>query len=81
VKNYVIGIDVSKEKLDFCLQRGEKILEEFIVENTTAAIKNALKSVRDKYQPFMSDILLCAEYTGKYICPLSCGCRELSIDL
>jgi hypothetical protein len=48
MKNYVIGIDVSKEKRDFCLQRGEKILEKFIVENTTAAIKNSLKRVGEK---------------------------------
>jgi hypothetical protein len=60
MKNYVIGIDVSKEKLDFCLQKGEKILEEFIVENTTSAIKNSLKRVQERYQLLVSDILLCA---------------------
>jgi transposase len=81
MKNYVIGIDVSKEKLDFCLQRGEKTLEEFIVENTTTAIKSSLKRVEKKYQFSMSDILLCAEYTGKYIYPLSCACNELRVDL
>jgi hypothetical protein len=39
MKNYVIGIDVGIEKLDFYLQRGETILEEFIAENTTDTIK------------------------------------------
>jgi hypothetical protein len=36
---------VSKEKLDFRLQLGEKVVEETVVENTTRAIVNFLKGV------------------------------------
>jgi hypothetical protein len=55
MKNNVTGMDVSKEKLDFCLQSGEKISEEFIVENTAAiqgeknrAVKNERTWIRDR---------------------------------
>jgi transposase len=77
----VTGIDVCKEKPDFHLQSGDSILEEFIVGNTTDAIKSSVERIRKKYQLSMPDILICAEYTGKYIYPLSCGCHEPSIDL
>jgi hypothetical protein len=43
MKKIVIGIDVSKEKLNFCLQLGEKVIEETVVENTTRAIISFLK--------------------------------------
>jgi transposase len=82
MEKIVIGIDVSKEKLDFCIQTtGEKILKEFIVENITCAIKSSLNQVLQEFQVTKSDLLLCAEYTGQYTYPLSCVCDELSIDL
>jgi len=81
MKKNVIGIDVSKEKLDFCLQQGEKILQEFVVENTTVSIKRSLKGILKEYQLEVSDLLLCAEYTGQYTYPLACVCEELGIDL
>jgi hypothetical protein len=39
------------------------------------------EKVQKKYQLSPTDILLCAEYTGKYIYPLSYACNELRIDL
>jgi transposase len=81
MKKLVIGIDVSKEKLDFCLHGDEKIIEEFIVENTTSAIKSSLKRVLKEHGLETSDLLLCAEYTGQYTCPLGCACEELQVDL
>jgi hypothetical protein len=45
MKKIVIGIDVSKEKLDFCLQLGERVIEETVVENTTRTIVSFLKGV------------------------------------
>jgi len=71
----VIGIDVSKEKLDFCLQSGEKILQEFVVENTTVSIKRSLQVILKEYQLEVYDLLVCAEYTGQYTYPLACVCE------
>jgi transposase len=82
MKKVVIGIDVSKKKLDFCLQRtGEKILKECIVENTTCAIKSSLKNGLKEFSLTKPDVSLCAEYTGQYTYPLSCAWEELGIDL
>lgn len=82
MKKYLIGIDVSKEKLDFCLQTtGEKILKEFIVENSLEAIARSLKGVMRAFRFEVSDLLLCAEHTGQYTWPLICACDELGIAL
>lgn len=81
MKKNVIGIDVSKEKLDFCLKSEEKVLSEFIAVNTVSEIKSSLKRVLKEFQLTESDILLCAEYTGQYTYPLSCVCDEMKVDL
>ncbi|KAA6317223.1 hypothetical protein EZS27_032588, partial [termite gut metagenome] len=76
------GIDVSKEKLDFCFQRtGAKILKECMVENTTCTIKSSLKKGLKEFSLTKPDVLLCAEYTGQYTYPLCCACEELGIGL
>jgi hypothetical protein len=62
MKKLVIGIDVSKEKLDFCLQLGERVVEETVVENTTRAIVSFLKGVLKSRHLEVADLLLCAEY-------------------
>jgi len=81
MEKIVIGIDVSKEKLDFCLQQGEKVLQEIVVENTTSAIIRSLRSILKEFQLEVSNLLLCAEYTGQYTYPLACACDELLVDL
>jgi hypothetical protein len=63
MKKLVIGIDVSKEKLDFCVQSTRGILKEFIVANTTGSIKSSLNGVLKELKINASEILLCAEHT------------------
>ena len=81
MKKKVIGIDVSKEKLDFCLFDGEKVLKEQVVDNTANSVKRSLKDILKEFRLTVSDILLCAEYTGQYTYPLACACEELDVDL
>ena len=82
MKKFIIGIDVSKEKLDVCFtQTGSTILDEAIVENSTQAIKTSLNKFLKKNKTANEDVLICAEYTGQYTYPLSSVCNELSIDL
>jgi transposase len=81
MKKIIIGIDVSKEKLDFCVRSTEKTVKEFVVDNTINSIKTALKSIQKEFGFTPSDLLLCAEYTGQYTYPLSCACEETNIDL
>jgi len=81
MKKFVIGVDVSKEKLDLCLQYDNKVHKEWMLDNTTAAIKHSLKALMKERKFESSEVLLCAEYTGQYTYPLSCACEELGIDL
>ena len=79
MKKIFIGVDVSKLKLDFCNYQDGVFDKEEIVANHSLAIKRHLNDI-------LSDIgkdslLICAEYTGKYIYPLTCVCDELGIDL
>jgi len=81
MKNYVIGIDISKEKLDLCLQFGEKILKEWVLPNTVSEIRSLFRSLLKTHVSEVSCLLVCAEYTGQYTYPLCCACEELSLDL
>jgi transposase len=81
MKNLVIGIDISKEKLDLCLNSEGKILLEKTIENRTSNILTALRDIRKRYGKDFPKILVCAEYTGQYGYPLACACESLHIDL
>lgn len=79
MKKFIIGIDVSKEKLDVCLTGDGKIISETLVTNHPKAITGCLKDLLKANS--VADFLICAEYTGQYIYPLCCACGELGIDL
>jgi len=81
MKKNVIGVDVSKEKLDFCFLQNEKISKEWTLPNSTAAIKSSLKSLLKGSKLDVSEVLICAEHTGQYSYPLSCACEELELSL
>jgi transposase len=81
MKNFFIGIDISKEKLNLCLLHGGNVLSDSEIKNTIADVKTAVKSVLKRYAISAEQLLLCAEYTGQYIYPLCCACEELSVDL
>ncbi len=79
MKKFIIGVDVSKLKLDFCSFIDGCFTNEEVVVNHVASIKSHLLNQLSDKSP--SDILVCAEYTGQYIYPLSCACEELGVDL
>ncbi|MDR0575818.1 MAG: IS110 family transposase [Tannerella sp.] len=81
MKKVVLGIDVSKEKLDLCLIFNEKIMKEFVVDNTVSTIKSSIRNLSKEYSMELSEVLICAEYTGQYTYPLSFACDELDITL
>jgi transposase len=81
MKKIVIGVDVSKEKLDFFFQQGEKSGKELTLSNNTPAIKRSLKTTLKELGCQTSEVLVCAEYTGQYTYPLCCACEELGLDL
>jgi transposase len=81
MKKLVIGIDVSKEKLDLCLFSGDKMVSEWVVGNSISAIKVSLQSVLKRHATAAEDVLICAEYTGQYGYPLACACEAMKLDL
>ena len=81
MKKLIVGVDVSKEKLDFCLKSQTKATKEFIVKNQSTSIKECLSGILQEQEVQIEDLLICAEYTGQYTYPLSCVCQELQIDL
>lgn len=66
MKNYFIGIDVSKEKLDICLHMNNEFASEIVINNNTQSIRDLLKSLSKEHEIEVSQILVCAEYTGQY---------------
>ena len=81
MQKLVIGIDVSKEKLDLCLKSGENILKEWVLPNTAEGLKNSFKSLLREQKCEASALLVCAEYTGRYTYPLCCAFDELGVNL
>jgi transposase len=81
MKKFLIGIDVSKEKLDICLMRESEVIEETTVANQTLLIKAFLKRVLKGNSLEVIDLLICAEYTGQYTYPLCCVCNDLGLGL
>jgi activator of 2-hydroxyglutaryl-CoA dehydratase len=66
MKKYYLGMDVSKEKLDLCLMRDSKVIEEFVVKNEITSIQKEISRLMDQHAIELDEILLCGEYTGQY---------------
>lgn len=82
MKKIVIGVDVSKAKLDLLtLDKSSIILKECIVNNVYEAIAEELVGVLNDFSIPKNELLICAEHTGKYTYPLCCVCDELGLEL
>lgn len=81
MKKFYVGIDVSKEKLDFCLYCESIVLKECIVANNSKEVLKELKSWEKEFGQPKETWILCAEYTGMYTYPLSCASEEFGVDL
>ena len=81
MKNYQMGIDISKEKLNICLRKGTQTIREEEIKNTVAAIKKCVKRIEKESGVTNDDMLVCAEFTGRYIYPLVCACDEMGLLL
>ena len=81
MKNYQMGIDISKEKLNICLREGTQTIREEEIKNTVAAIKKCERGIEKESGVTNDDMLVCAEFTGRYIYPLVCACDEMGLLL
>ena len=76
-----VGIDISKEKCNLCYRRGLEIVREEECLNEIKALKKAIKAALKAVEAMEEEVLICAEYTGRYIYPLTVTCQELDLFL
>ena len=76
MKKIIVGIDISKEKLNVCLLEEMNIVHEDEIENTVASLHKWFGRMRKSLKCRMDEVLLCAEFTGRYIYPLAVACHE-----
>ena len=81
MKKIYVGIDISKEKCNLCYRSGLDIVREEECPNDVNALKKTFKSALKVLGASLEDVLVCAEYTGRYIYPLTVACQELDIFL
>ena len=81
MKKIHVGIDISKEKLNLCYLKDLVIVREEESSNDVKGIKKALKASFKVLSVLSEDVLICAEYTGRYIYPLTVACQELGVFL
>jgi len=81
-QRYVIGIDISKSKIDCALMSSHmELWEEKIVENSDLKITSYLKRILKQFGLSGSEVLVCCKNTGIYNRPLERVCQDLGIDL
>ena len=76
-----VGIDISKEKCNLCYRRGLEIVREEECLNEIKALKKSFRVALKLVEATKDEILICAEYTGRYIYPLTVACQELDLFL
>lgn len=81
MKKIYVGIDISKEKCNLCFRSGLEIVREEECSNDVKAIKKAFKVALKVLGASVDEVLVCAEYTGRYIYPLTVASQELDIFL
>ena len=81
MKKINVGIDISKEKCNLCYRSGLEIVLEEEVSNDARALRKAFKAALKALDVSIDSVLVCAEYTGRYIYPLTVACQELDIFL
>ena len=81
MKNIVIGIDISKKTLDWCVMNGREVAGYHKTGNDADSIVNKFSEVFRNGGIDVTDVLVCAEYTGRYIYPLVVACHKCGIAL
>ena len=81
MKKTVIGIDISKKTADWCVMEGKEVAGYHKTANTMDAIGEKLREVFQKGSYTVGEVLVCAEFTGRYIYPLVLACHKYGVDL
>lgn len=81
MKKTVIGIDISKKTLDWCVMNDKEIVGFHKTANTMDDVVGKMAEVLEKGRTDIGDVLVCAEFTGRYIYPLVLACHKCGVDL
>ena len=81
MKKIYVGIDISKEKCNLCYREGLEIVLEEECTNDVKAIKKGFEAALKALGATVNEVLVCAEYTGRYIYPLTVACQDLDLFL
>jgi transposase len=81
MKKIHVGIDISKEKCNLCYRKGLEIVLEEECANEVKPLKRTFKAAFKTLCVAFDEVLVCAEYTGRYIYPLTIACQELDVFL
>ena len=81
MKKIVIGIDISKKTLDWCVLNGKEFAGYHRTANSVDAIAERLAKVLEGGRTDVGEVLVCAEFTGRYIHPLVLACHRCGVDL
>ena len=81
MKKIYVGIDISKEKCNLCYREGLEIVLEEECTNDVKAIKKGFEAALKALGATVDEVLVCAEYTGRYIYPLTVACQDLDLFL
>lgn len=72
---YVVGVVVSKNKLDYCLMSNDIVLKQGTTVNETSAIRLIFDLFIKEFELSNEQILICAEHSGQYNYPLIYCCE------
>lgn len=82
MKNYYfIGIDVSKRNLDCCLLNNGSVIKQDVIVNHQKSIEKYFSEICSEYCIDPDNLILCAEYKGMYIYPLTVSCQSKNYKL
>jgi transposase len=79
--NFFVGIDVSKETLDFCLVVQGKYFSSFTSKNTVEGIKNSVEKLIKEHKIIAQETVFCLEHTGIYSYHLCAVLQELGLSI
>ena len=66
MKKIHVGIDISKEKCNLCYRSGLEIVREEECPNEVRSLKKAFKAALKALGASVEEVLVCAEYTGRW---------------
>jgi transposase len=80
---FVVGVVVSKNKLDYCLISNDIVLKQGTTVNETSAIRLIFDLFIKEFELSNEQILICAEHSGQYNYPLiyCCECDRYKLWL